>query len=144
MKLIHLPDPARRAVLAALGGMVAMFADGGAAAGRTSGASPRPGKWEMRKVEDEYRRLIPLWRAERQRFLVSSNTYDDWKGPHGKAIVALGPAIIPLLIHELRKGDFLFNVPLALITKVDIANGEYVSEQANSALWLKWWDNAKA
>jgi hypothetical protein len=144
MKLIHLPDPARRAVLAALGGMVAMFADGGAAAGRTSGASPRPGKWEMRKVEDEYRRLIPLWQAERQRLLASSNTYDYWKGPHGKAIVSLGPAIIPHLIQELRKGDILFNVPLALITKVDIANGEYVSEQANSALWLKWWDNAKA
>jgi len=26
----------------------------------------------------------------------------------------------------------LFNVPLALITKVDIANGEYASEQATS------------
>jgi hypothetical protein len=63
---------------------------------------------------------------------MSSNTYDYWKGPHGKAIIALGPATIPFLIQALRRAEFLFNVPLALITKVDIANGEYASEQATS------------
>ena len=98
---------------------------------------------KMRGVDDAYRRLLPLWQEERRQFLHSSNTYDSWKGPHGRAIIALGPAVIPHLIQGLRQGDFWFNVPLALITKVDIANGEYHSEQASSALWLAWWDGAK-
>jgi hypothetical protein len=132
-------------VLGALGGLAGTIAAGRAAAGAgpTSDASGGPGELKMRNVEDEYRRLLPLWQEERKQFLHSSNTYDYWKGPHGKAIVALGPAIIPYLIQALRKGEFLFNVPLALVTKVDIANGEYNSEQTNSKLWLQWWDNAK-
>src|SRR5882672_9817232 len=133
----HTPHAARRAVLVALGGMAAVFATGQSAAGQT-GTGDRPTEIKLRNVDDEYRRLLPLWQAERKQFSHSSNTYDYWKGPHGKAIIALGPAIIPQLIRELRKGDFWFNVPLALITKVDVANGEYKSEQANAELWLKW------
>jgi len=117
-------------------------ATGQSAAGQT-GTGDRPSETKLRNVDDEYRRLLPLWQAERKQFSHSSNTYDYWKGPHGKAIIALGPAILPHLIRELRKGDFWFNVPLALITKVDVANGEYKSEQANAELWLKWWDSAR-
>jgi hypothetical protein len=139
MNPAHVPDTARRGALAVLAGMVGMIGAGRAAAGASRG----PGEPTMRTVDDEYRRLRPLWQAEREQFRSSSNTYDYWKGPHGRAIVALGPAVIPHLIRELRKGDFLFNVPLALIAKVDVANGEYKSEQANLELWLKWWDSAK-
>jgi len=73
---------------------------------------------------------------------VSSNTFDYWKGPHDKAIIALGPGIIPYLIKQVKAGDFWFNVRLALITHVDIANGKYDSEQANSKLWVEWWESA--
>ncbi len=134
-----MPDIARRAVLAALGGMATMVAT---ARAQTSGGTRRLSE-KLRTVDDEYRRLLPLWQEERKQFRQSSSTYDSWKGPHGQAIIALGPAIIPHLIRELRKGDFWFNVPLALITKVDIANGDYKSEQANAELWLKWWDSGK-
>ena len=135
----RVPEMARRALLAAMAGMAVVMAAGRAGAG----ASRDPSGPGMRTVDDEYRRLLPLWQAEREQFRHSSNTYDYWKGPHGRAIVALGPAVIPHLIQGLRKGDFLFNVPLALITKVDIANGDYKSEQANLQLWLKWWDSAR-
>jgi len=52
-----------------------------------------------------------------------------WDGPHGKAIIALGPGIIPYLIQQLRKGDFVFIVPLKLITNVDISNGKILHYQ---------------
>ncbi len=131
----------RRAVLAGFAALAGWLTAGHAAA-RMAAVRPRTATPSMKSVDDEYRRLLALWQEERQRFAVSSNTHDYWKGPYGKAIVALGPAIIPHLIAELRKGDFFFNAPLALITKVDIANGESTSEQANAALWLKWWDAA--
>jgi hypothetical protein len=145
MSPTHVPNPARRGALAVLAGLAGMIAAGrtAAAAEPPAGTSRGPGVPGLRTVESEYRRLLPLWQAERQQFRHSSNTYDYWKGPHGRAIVALGPAVLPHMMQELRKGDFLFNVPLALITKVDIADGDYKSEQANSALWLKWWDSAK-
>lgn len=95
----------------------------------------------LKQLQAEYSRLLPLWQQERQEFGSSSNTYDYWKGARGKAIIELGPAIIPLLIHELRKGDFFFNVPLALITKIDIASGKGLafSEQEKARLWIEWW-----
>jgi hypothetical protein len=145
MNPAQVPDKARRGALAVLAGMVGMIAAGRTVAGAGSPAVTSRGAGELglRTVDGEYRRLLPLWQAERREFRHSSNTYDYWKGPHGRAIVALGPAVIPHLIQELRKGEFFFNVPLALITKVDIADGDYKSEQANSELWLKWWDSAK-
>lgn len=96
---------------------------------------------DWKDVDKDLRRLLPLWQEERKLFVLSSNTADSWQGPHGKAIVALGPAILPALIHELRRGDFFFNVPLALITRIDIANGKDLSEQDKAALWLEWWVN---
>jgi len=98
----------------------------------------------MRAVQAEYRRLLPLWQEERRQFAHSSNLHDHWSGPQGRAIIALGAAIAPQLIEELRKGDFFFNAPLARITGVDISDGAYTSEQVNSALWLRWWEEAKA
>ncbi len=98
---------------------------------------------KMSDVEREYRRLRPLWQEERKQFSLSSKSDDYWKGPHGKAIIALGPAIIPYLIKELRKGDLLFVVPLELFTNVDITDGSYDSEQASAKFWLKWWDSGR-
>ncbi len=135
---------ARRAVLTALGGAAGAIAGIGSAAARAPGAPARPAASHMRAIQAEYQRLLPLWRQERARFAHSSNTRDYWSGPHGRAIVALGAAIIPQLMREIRNGDFLFDVPLAMITGVDVANGETVSEQAKSALWLRWWEEARA
>ena len=102
-------------------------------------ASPESLK-TLEQIENEYSRLLPLWHEERKEFSSSSSTYDYWKGPHGRAIIKLGPAIIPQLIKELRKGDFFFNVPLTLITNVDISNGKlFVSEQEKAKLWIDWW-----
>jgi hypothetical protein len=134
----------RRAVLAALGGGAGLIAGMEPAPAQARGADARPSTSPMRTVQAEYRRLIPLWQEERKGFAYSSNTHDYWSGPHGRAIVALGAAVIPQLIQEVRKGDFFFNVPLTMIVGVDIADGQFGSEQAKSALWLKWWDEAGA
>jgi len=137
-------DIGRRAALAALGGAVGVMVgmEPGSAQALVAGA--RPATSHLRAVQAEYRRLIPLWQEERKSFAHSSNINDYWSGPHGRAIVALGAAVIPQLIHEVRKGDFFFNAPLAMITGIDVADGEPGSEQAKSALWLKWWDEAGA
>ncbi len=137
----------RRAVLASLSGLAAAAA-ADCAAGIGQAADIAPGnpataRQSMEQVEKEYRRLLPLWQEERKKYAFSSNTFDYWKGPRGKAIVALGPAIIPHLIKELRRGDFWFNVPLALITRVEIANGVDLSEQEKSKRWLAWWEGSR-
>ncbi len=131
---------ARRAVLTSLAGAAGAIAGIGPAAARAPGARARPATSSMRAIQAEYRRLLPLWREERARFAHSSNTRDYWSGPHGQAIIALGAGIIPQLIQEIRKGDFLFNVPLAMVTRMDIADGEARSEQAKATLWGEWWD----
>jgi len=132
----------RRSLLASIGGIAGVAVASRAAADEkeTAGAVFRPR--DLSQARKEFERLLPLWQEERKQFGPSSNTQDYWQGPHGKAIIALGPAIIPELIQQVRSGDFWFNVPLALITRVDISNGHYESEQANSKLWLAWWDAA--
>jgi hypothetical protein len=140
MTSVHSPDITRRS---ALGTMVGLVVTGSALAEQKPAADPVSRRWKMSEVESEFLRLRPLFEDERKQFTDSSDTHAYWKGPHGKAIIALGPAIIPQLIQELRKGDFFFNVPLAAITNVDIATENSASEQDNSKLWLKWWEGGK-
>ena len=101
-----------------------------------------PPHTKMSKVRQEFERLLPLWQVEREQFSNSSCSSDYWQGPHGKAIIALGPAIIPNLLQQIKAGDHFFNVPMEIITDVDITNGEYESEQASSKLWVQWWEAA--
>jgi hypothetical protein len=140
------PHPAvvtRRSALASVGAIASLTAlsCAGADDKKTPGAGPPTRK--LSQLREEFERLLPLWKEERKKYELSSDTYDYWQGPNGKAIIALGPAIIPYLITQVRAGDFWFNVPLAIITKVDVANGNYVSEQANAKLWVEWWESAK-
>jgi len=58
-----------------------------------------PRRKTMSQVQKEYERLLPLWQEERKDYRLSSNTRDYWMGPNGKAIIALGPAIIPFVIQ---------------------------------------------
>jgi hypothetical protein len=149
-------------MLAAMGGMA-----GAAAAGRTvAAAEPAPTALDrlatLADIEKAYRRLLPLWQKEREKFRLSSSTDDYWQGPNGKAIIALGPAIIPFLVRELRKGDYLFNVPLRQMTHVALPTDDpgiserhhtgkmsgqefvhLISEQDQAKLWVKWWDSAQ-
>ena len=133
----------RRSLLRSLGGIAGVAVVSQAVAKEKNAPDSDRFLPKMSEVRKEFERLLPLWQEERKAYGLSSNTYDYWTGPHGKAIIALGPAIIPHLIQQVKAGEFLFNVPLALITKVDIANGQYDSEQANSKLWVEWWEPAK-
>ncbi len=130
----------RRSLLASLGGVAGastvIATKARADDDADSDARPR----NLSEVQREFERLLPLWQEERKQFANLSKTYGYWKGPYGKAIIALGPSIIPYLIRQVKEGDFFFNVPLALITKVEMTGG---SEQANSKMWLKWWEAAE-
>jgi hypothetical protein len=140
------PHPAvvtRRSALASVGAIAGLTALSRADDDEKKTASADRPTRKLSQVRKEFKRLLPLWQEERKKYDDSSNTYDYWQGPHGKAIIALGPAIIPDLIQQVRAGDFWFNVPLAIITKVDVANGKYDSEQTNAKLWVEWWESAK-
>jgi hypothetical protein len=129
----------RRAMIAALGGLAAMRAG---TQGREADKPPVASNDQrvmISKITNEWHRLLPLWQEENKQNRASYFEF-YWKGSHGKAIIALGPAIIPYLIQQIRKGDSLFNVPLEWITNIDIANGKHLSEPELSKLWLKWWD----
>ena len=95
----------------------------------------------MDQITKEYQRLLPLWQIEREDYKFSSNTSDYWEGPHGQAIIALGPAIIPFLIQQVKAGDFWFNVPLNIFigTQIESKPG-LVSEQTRSKLYSDWWE----
>jgi hypothetical protein len=114
--------------------------------GATADKKAAEGNRPARKASDlrkEFERLLPLWEKEwKEDILVaaSSSTYDYWKGKHGQAIIKLGPAIIPDLIQQVKMGNFFFNVPLEVLTKIDIANGDIMSEQEKSKLWVEWWE----
>jgi hypothetical protein len=134
----------RRTMLMTLSGVAAMNTEiqtiAASPASELSHCPPR----KVSEVEKEYLRLIALWQEERKQFSHSSDTHDYWRGAYGQAMIALGPAIIPYLIRELRKGDFFFNVPLEWITNIDVSNGDSdLSEQDIAKLWLKWWANTK-
>jgi hypothetical protein len=132
----------RRGVLAAAGGLSVWGTalDATVSADEPDTQAPQ----SLEKIQNEYQRLLPLWQKEREQFRFSSNTADYWKGPHGKSLIALGPAIIPQLIRELRAGDFFFNIPLETITKFDVTNGKSLSEQDKSRQWIAWWENGSA
>lgn len=136
----HAIELTRRSLLASVGGIAGAALVHQAAADEKEVGDTEPRPHNISEVRKEFERLVPLWQEERKECILSSQTLDYWKGPHGKSIIALGPAIIPYLIQHVKTGDFWFNVPLAMLTKVDIANGEYVSEQAKSKLWVSWWE----
>ena len=125
----------RRALLSVFGGLSVM------AGAMCTNAEDKARRWtRIEEIENEYRRLLSLRQQERKQFYKSSDTHAYWQGPNGRRIIALVPAVIPYLILELRKGDFFFNVPLELITGIDVSNRRDMSEQEKSGLWLKWWN----
>ena len=140
---MNLNPPSEITRRAALGAVAGLVAAGSATADDKPPTDVAKGRVKMSTAEEEYRRLRPLFEEERKRFSELSNTHCYWTGPHGKAIIALGPAIIPQLIQELRKGDFFFNVPLEYITNADITHEHGGSEQEHAKLWLQWWDGGK-
>lgn len=112
----------RRALLASTAGFALSQAAASAdEAAKTRDAVDEQAPKKLSEIRKEYGRLLPLWQVEREQFNLSSNTDDYWQGPHGTAIIALGPAIIPQLIQELRKGDFFFNVPLERLVNAPIS-----------------------
>jgi len=128
----------------AFGGLAAMSAGTQRRAADRKPVSSEDKLVRISKITSEWQRLLPLWREKDTEKPIQA-IENLWDGPHGKAIIALGPGIIPYLIQQLRKGDFVFIVPLKLITNVDISNGKDsslpdITIPEIAKLWLKWWD----
>lgn len=137
------PEITRRSMLVSFGGIATGLAARQAMATDKESIESEPRRKTMSQIQKEYERLLPLWQEERKAYRFSSNTRDYWTGPHGKAIIALGPAIIPFIIQQLKAGDFFFNVPMDVIIGVEIADKTTMSEQARSKLWIEWWEAAR-
>lgn len=78
---------------------------------------------------------------EREDYSHHSHTAMYWTGPTGKAILAMGPRILPLIVKELRNGDFFFNHPMQVFAGFLLGGIDLDSEQARSRLWIKWYDD---
>lgn len=95
----------------------------------------------------EYRELRKKWEGEARKASFSSDTHDYWTGPSGRSLVAMGRRALPLVILEIRAGDFFFNVAAAGIAgpTVDrVVRGEAPgSEQSVASRWAAWWEAVK-
>lgn len=96
----------RRAMMLTLGAFTSMGPTRQNIAEEKSSATMFDKKKTILQIDREYHRLLPLWLDEQKQFSISSNTHAYWSGPNGKAIIALGPAVIPYLIRQLREENF--------------------------------------
>jgi hypothetical protein len=91
-------------------------------------------------IEDRFPRLAQAWKKETR--FVSSMT-DMEASPHYEAIVALGDAVVPLLLRELeREHDYWFTA-LRTITREDPVPEEDRGNLARMTdRWLRWGQRA--
>lgn len=99
-------------------------------------------KKDYLKAEREFIKLKDQWEAESPQ--LSSNTYDYWKTQAGKKIISMGKRALPLVMNEIREGNFFFNVAAERITNISLRSGEPSgSEQQYSEKWVEWWEKNK-
>jgi hypothetical protein len=96
--------------------------------------SPAPQPPES--LEDRFRRLAAVWRAETA---YTSSSSDLVAHPAFQEIVGLGPAVIPLLLRELESRSGHWHRALRRITGVDPVPPADRGNVAKAAqAWLKW------
>jgi hypothetical protein len=94
-------------------------------------ASPPP-----ESVEHKFQRLADLWRTETA---YVSSTSDMVAHPAFQEIVAMGAAVIPLLLRELENRTGHWHRTLRRITGVDpVAPADRGNMEKTVAAWLQW------
>ena len=87
-------------------------------------------------IETKFRRLAAAWRADTAYL---SSTSDQVAHPAFGEIVAMGPAVIPLLLRELENRTGHWHRALRRITGVDptpAADRGNIAKTADA--WLRW------
>jgi hypothetical protein len=94
--------------------------------------APPPGE----TVEQRFTRLAALWREETSHWSSSTKMAEH---PAYQEIIALGPAVVPLLLRELsREPDHWFTALKAITgaNPVDPADRGRIGKMAEA--WLRW------
>jgi hypothetical protein len=100
---------------------------------------------QRRNLPQEYQKAIEAWRSYTQRPEIqeSSQTSAYTNNEAYAHIVSLGPDVLPFLIADLERGEFLLNDAVRRITGLDVRKlypqQKVVGEQDISKLWVRWW-----
>lgn len=87
-------------------------------------------------IAGEFRRLVTQWRAERG---ATSSISQMITCPAYQQIIALGPAVIPLLLHELERDPDHWFAALRTITGENPVKPEHRGDlMLMSQDWLQW------
>src|SRR4051794_40218449 len=87
-------------------------------------------------VEEKFRRLSSVWRAETAYVSSSSEIIAH---PAFQEIVNMGPAIIPILLREVRDGSGHWHRALRQITGTDpVPPGDRGNIERAAETWLRW------
>ncbi len=87
-------------------------------------------------IPEKFHRLAAIWRAETA--YVSSSS-DLVAHPAFQEIVAMGPAVIPLLLHELENRTGHWHRALRRITGADpVAPADRGNYDKAVEAWLRW------
>src|ERR1700730_15982828 len=90
----------------------------------------------MESTEEKFHRLAALWRTETAYISSSSDLVSH---PAFQEIVAMGPAVIPLLLRELEKRSGHWHRALRRITGADpVAPADRGNIEKAAAAWLLW------
>ena len=88
------------------------------------------------EVEQRFLELATLWKQERGPWSSSARLAEH---PAYRQIVALGPAVIPLLLRELeRQPDHWFRALHALTGANPVPEGSRGKMREMTAAWLQW------
>jgi hypothetical protein len=94
------------------------------------------------RFESLHREVAALWRTPEY---ATASLQELWEAPSYRAIVALGPAVVPLCMAALRNGEFVLARAVLEITGLRaprLTGNEFPSEQATAAALLAWWNNS--
>ena len=131
----------RRVALTLLtAGSVPAWLPSESSAQQTDGNTPRDLPQELSSLRKEFDALKKQWMVERKEFRFHSQIERYWDGPIGKQILDMGPRILPLIVKELRGGDFFFNYPMRVFAGFLLGGHDLDSEQHRSKLWIQWYD----
>jgi hypothetical protein len=90
----------------------------------------------MESVEHKFQRLADLWRTET---VYVSSTSDLVAHPAFQEIVAMGSAVIPLLLRELKNSTGHWHRALQRIIGVNpVAPADRGNMERTVAAWLQW------
>jgi hypothetical protein len=97
---------------------------------------PTPSPQPAEPIEQRFERLAARWRDETSHFSSSTRMAEH---PAYQEIIALGPAVVPLLLRDLaRQPDHWFTALKAITgaNPVDPADRGRVEKMAEA--WLRW------